>query len=85
MSRITLTIDELVLKGLEPADRTALVEGLQAELFRVLSDPATRTQWARPHRTPVLRMGRMPLEAGPSGSRKFGSTLGRSIGKGLKP
>lgn len=85
MSRITLTIGELVLKGVEPADRTALVEGLQAELFRVLSDPAARADWARSHRTPVLRMGRMPLEPGPSGGRKFGSTLGRSIGKGLKP
>ena len=85
VSRITLTIDRLVLKGFEAGDRQALAEGLQAELSRVLADPATRADWARPHRTPVLRLGRMPLEPGPMGGRKFGGGLGRAIGKGLKP
>lgn len=85
MSRITLTIDRLVLKGFEAGDRKALTEGLQAELSRVLADPATRVEWARSHRTPVLRLGRMPLESGPAGGRKFGGSLARAIGKGLKP
>ena len=85
MSRIRVTIDQLVLRGFEPADRKGLVEGLQNELSRVLADPATRAEWARPHRTPVLRLGRMPLEPGPSGSRKFGGGMARAIGKGLKP
>ena len=85
MSRITLTIDRLVLKGFDAGDRKALAEGLQAELSRVLADPATRADWARPHRTPVLRLGRMPLEPGPAGGRKFGGGLARAIGKGLKP
>jgi hypothetical protein len=85
MSRITLTIDRLVLKGFDAGDRKALAEGLEAELSRVLADPATRAEWARPHRTPVLKLGRMPIEPGPAGGRKFGGGLARAIGKGLKP
>jgi hypothetical protein len=85
VSRIRLTIDQLALRGFEPGDRKALVDGLQSELSRVLADPATRAEWARPHRTPVLRLGRMPLEPGPSGGRTFGGTLARAIGRGLKP
>jgi hypothetical protein len=85
MSRVRVTIDQLVLKGLEPADRKALVEGLQAELSQVLSNPSGRAEWARSHRTPVMKLGRMPFEAGPAGGRKFGASVARAIGKGLKP
>jgi hypothetical protein len=85
MSIIHVTIDRLALKGFDPADRKALVEGLQSELSRVLSDPATRAEWVRSRRTPVLRLGRMPLEPGPAGGRKFGASVARGIGKGLKP
>jgi len=85
MSRIKLTIDRLVLKGFEAGDRKALAEGLQAELSRVLADPATRADWAASHRTPVLRLGQMAMEPGLAGGRKFGGGLARAIGKGLKP
>jgi len=85
MSRIRVTIDQLVLKGIDAGDRKALAEALQSELARVLADPATRAQWARSHRTPVLKLGRMPLEPGPAGGRKFGTALARSVGRGLKP
>ena len=85
MSRVRVTIDRLVLKGLEPADRKALVEGLQAELSYVLSDPAARATWAQSHRTPVLKLGRMPWEAGTAGGRKFGKQVARAVGRGLKP
>lgn len=85
MSRIRVSIDSIVLKGFDPADRSALVEGLQGELSRVLSDPVARAQWASSHRTPVLRLRPMPLETGPSGLRKFGGGVARAIGKGLKP
>ncbi|HEY6347342.1 MAG TPA: hypothetical protein VIY49_38125 [Bryobacteraceae bacterium] len=82
---IRVEIDRLVLKGIDPADRKALLEGLQSELSRVLCDPAGRAGWAVPHRTPVLRLGQMPLTPGPSGGRKFGAGLARAIGRGLKP
>lgn len=85
MSRVRVTIDQLVLNGLEPPDRKALVEGLQGELVQVLSDPAARAGWAHSHRTPVLRLGRLPLEPGPSGGRKFGKQMARALGRGLKP
>jgi hypothetical protein len=85
MSQVRVTIDRLVLKGLEPTERKALVEGLQRELSQVLSDPATRAEWARSHRTPVLRLGRLPLEPGTSGGRKFGKQMARALGRGLKP
>ena len=85
MSRVRVTIDRLVLKGLEPADRKALVEGLQAELSHVLSDRAPRATWAQSHRTPVLKLGRMPWEAGAAGDRKFGMQVARAVGRGLKP
>jgi len=85
MSKIHVNIDRLVLPPMNVADRNALVRGLQAELRRRLSDPATRADWAKSHRTPMLRLGRMPMEPGPAGGAKFGTTLGQSIGKGLKP
>jgi len=85
MSQIHLTIDQLVLKGFRPADRAAVARSLQDELARVLADPATRADWARSHRTPVLRLGTMPLENGNAGGRKFGGGLARAIGRGLKP
>jgi hypothetical protein len=84
MSRVQVTIDQLVLKGLEPADRKALVEGLQTEISRFLSDPSARAG-ARSLRRPVMKLGRMPLESGPSGGRKFGANVARAIAKGLKP
>lgn len=85
VSRINLTIDRIVLHGFDPADRRALLEGLQAELSRVLGDPAGRATWANSHRTPVLKLGRMPVSPGPSGGRALGARIGRAIGKGLKP
>jgi len=85
MSRVRVTIDQLVLKGFDPADRKAITEGLQTELSHYLSDPKARAGWARPHRTPVMKLGGMSFEPGPSGSRKFGANVARAIGKGLKP
>jgi hypothetical protein len=85
MSRIRLTIDRLVLKGLEAGAQKPLVDTLQSELQRVLSNRAVRTEWARSHRTPVLKLGTMPLESGTAGARKFGAQIARGIGRRLKP
>lgn len=85
MSRVRVTIDRLVLHGMGPVERQALVEGLTAELSRILADPATRAGWARSHRTPVVKLGRMTLEPGGAGGRKFGGGLARGIGARLKP
>ena len=85
MTKINLTIDQLILRGFEPRDRKALLEGLQSELSRVLADPIARAEWAHPHRTPVLRLANLPLESGAAGARKLGGGVARAIGKGLKP
>lgn len=85
MTRVRVTIDRLVLPGLDPADRKALLDAFQTELRQVLADPTTRADWARPHRTPVLRLGRVPLAPGFTSSRAFGGELARGLGRGLKP
>jgi hypothetical protein len=85
MSRIRLTIDALSLKGFDAADSRALVEGFKRELTRTLSDPVARAAWVRAQRTPVLRLGQIPIETGSAGSRKLGRAIAQGIGKGLKP
>ncbi len=85
MSRIHVTIDGLVLAGMDPAARAAFVRGLRAELTQRLGNTETRGAWARSHRTPVLRLGRVALDPGIGGARKLGSQVARGIGKGLKP
>ena len=82
MSRIHVTIDRLVLAGMDPAARAAFVRELKAELTQRLADPETRGAWARAHRTPVLRVALDPCIGG---ARKLGSQVARGIGKGLKP
>jgi hypothetical protein len=85
MSRIHLTIDRLLLNGLGPGQEKALVESLRAQLSQILSDRGRRSEWARAHRTPVLKLGRIPIAAGRVGGSKFGVQLAQKIGRGLKP
>jgi hypothetical protein len=85
MSRIRVTINHLVLNGFEAGDQRPLVEGLQEELLKALANPATRAEWAHSHSTPVLRLRPLPFEVGPSGRRKFASSLAQSIVRGLNP
>ena len=85
MSRIHVTIDRIVVRGMDPAARAGLVEAIQSELARVLSDRVLRREGAVSHRTPVLRLGRMSLEPGPSGGRTLGIGMARALGRRLKP
>jgi len=85
MSRIEVKIDRMVLRGVDPANRHSLVNGLKSELSRLLADPATGIKSARSRRTPVLRVGRLSMDPGLSGARKLGSAIAGAIGKGLKP
>jgi hypothetical protein len=84
MSRINVTIDQLVLRGFEPSDGEAVAEGLKSELSRVLSDPTVRAQRAQSHRTPLLRLRTMASESGVSGRRKFGAGMAQQIAKRLQ-
>ena len=85
MSRIHLTIDRLVLKGLQHGQDKALVQTLRAKLTEILSDRSTRSEWAKSRRTPVLKLGRVPLETGNAGARTLGMQIARGIGRGMKP
>lgn len=85
MSRIRLDIHRLVLNGFEQLEAKALAEALQSRLSQVLADKRSRSKWTRPHRTPVLKLGRMPLHAGTSGASTFGKQMADAVGKGLKP
>jgi hypothetical protein len=84
MSRIRVTIDKLILNGFEAGERQAVVDGLRAELSLALADPQSRTEWARPYRTNVLRLPGITSERGPAGRRSFGRQLGRAIEGSLK-
>jgi hypothetical protein len=83
MSRIRVTIDRLALRGFSAAERTALVDGLKRELSRSLADPAAREGF-NSRRTPVLKLGAMPMTPGPSGGRSFGVGLARAITRKAK-
>jgi hypothetical protein len=79
MSRVRVTIDRLSLRGFDAAQQKALVEGLKGELARLLADPAARAAAGGSRGTPAVRLGRMPLAPGLSGSRNFGARLARAI------
>ena len=85
MSTIHVNIDRLVLRGIDPANRPALVAGLRTELSRILADPATRAAWPQyqTRRTPVLRLGKMRLAPGTAGARTLGTGIARAIAKGV--
>ncbi|HME40519.1 MAG TPA: hypothetical protein VKG63_16300 [Steroidobacteraceae bacterium] len=85
MTRIRVTIDQLTLKGFDPTQQKAVVEGLQAELSRVFAEQGASEAWARSSRTPALRLGPMAIEPGASGARKFGGGLARRVVAGAKP
>jgi hypothetical protein len=85
MSRIRLNIERLVLNGFEPLEGKALANALEAQLQHLLANPATRCEWARSHRTPVLNLGRTALQAGTAGAGRFGKQVANAVGRGLKP
>jgi hypothetical protein len=84
MSRISVTIDRLILRGFERADSKAVAEGIRSELSRILTDPASRPTWVRSERTPILRLRTMGVEDGIASRRRFGAGVARAIAKGVK-
>jgi hypothetical protein len=83
MSRIQLNINHLVLNGFAPVEARALAGALREQLARVLANSASRAEWAHPHRTPVLKLGSMPLQAGTTGASKLGKQVANAVGRGL--
>jgi hypothetical protein len=85
MSRIRLNIDRLVLNGFGPLEAKAVADALQSRLSDALAETSSRDAWPRSHRTPVLKLGRVPLEPGTAGARQLGTRIGQAVGKGLTP
>ena len=85
VSRIRVNIDRLILNGFGQLEGKALAEALQSQLSQGLADATSRDDWARSHRTPVLKLGRMPLQAGTAGASSFGTQMARAVMRGLKP
>jgi len=83
MSRIRVQIDRLVVGGLDPAARQALVTSLTSELEAILAEPVLRASITRSQRRPVMRLGSMKLEPGAAGAGKLGAQVARGIGRGL--
>lgn len=75
-----MTIDKLVLRGVDPHHAQTLAESLKHQLAQTLSDPAQRKQLHLAGDTPVLRLGRIPLASGRAGARDFGAKVARAIG-----
>jgi hypothetical protein len=82
MSRIRVTIDQVVLKGIDASERQAVIDGLRAGLATALADQHS-AGWARPRAASVLRLGGIPAERGAAGRRSFGRKMGRAIGRSL--
>ena len=84
MSRIRVTIDRVVLDGVQPLEARALTRALESHLSQVLADRQAGPAWAQSHRTPVLRLAPMTLSPGTAGASTFGRGLAGAVARGLK-
>ena len=86
--RVKLTIERVVLRGIDPLDQRAFASGLEQELVKLLRDPAVRSQLTQqkntPRVTPVLRLGRTPLLRGQVGARALGSSVAQGIARAVR-
>jgi hypothetical protein len=80
---VNVSIDRLLLRGVAPADRPHLIAAVRAELQRLLSNPETRSAWARAPHLKVLRLGNLPFTSGASGSRHLGHAIAAGISGGI--
>ena len=81
--RTSVTVDRIVLRGVDPQHAAALAASLKAELARVLAQPSARGETVHAQQTHALRLGKIPLEPGRAGARAFGVRVARAIGKGV--
>lgn len=84
MSRTSVVVDCIVLRGVDPHDAQALIASLRSELALALADPSARAALSRSHASGNLRLGPMPLVPGRAGARTFGVRMARAISKGVR-
>jgi hypothetical protein len=81
---LTISIDRVVLRGVDPTQAKAVVEGLRTELANVFSSDALRAGLRNSGRTGLIRVGALPMHAGRAGARKFGAGIARGLGKAMR-
>jgi hypothetical protein len=82
--RATIHIDRVVLRGVDPQQAKAIVEGLRTELATVFSSAAFRARFRSGQSVGVIRLGSVPLGAGRAGAKRFGVAVARAAGKGMR-
>jgi hypothetical protein len=82
--RTTVTIDRVVLHGVDPGQARAIVEGLRAELATVFADAGARRQLGPGRRAAALKLGSLPLGAGRADARRFGAAVARAAAKEMR-
>jgi hypothetical protein len=81
--RTVIHIDRVVLRGVDPSQAKAIVEGLKTELANVFAGAASGGL-RRSYRAEAIRLGKLPLGAGSAGARRFGAAVARAAGKGMR-
>jgi hypothetical protein len=81
--KINVTIDRVVLRGIDANLAPALTESLKKELIRTLAQPGSQTRLQNTHDAGLIKVGKVQLKAGRVGARQFGTGVGRAIAKGV--
>lgn len=82
MRRVVVHIENLVLRGFQHADQRALAQGLQEQLFRLLSQPAAIEQLSQLGSIPDVHAGSFVVDPG-SRLARVGSDAATQICTGL--
>jgi len=80
MKRIRLHLESLALKGFRYADRYEVAAGLEAELGRLLADPATLRNLTAQGNVARLEVPNVRIAPG-STPRQIGASAARAIGE----
>lgn len=81
-ARIRITIDALMLRGIAPEQRLALVAGLQSELGRLFAAPEAVAALKESRSIESLPLRRMQVAA-ESSPAQMGALAARHIARGL--
>jgi hypothetical protein len=84
MTRVKLHIESLALKGFRHEDRHEIAAGLEAELGRLLADPAALHRLTAEGHVPRLALGRLAIAPG-SKPGQIGQAAAQGISRRGKP
>jgi hypothetical protein len=79
MSRVRVRIDQVAVRGLDSVAADAVIDALRLELARVLVKSTALP--TRSQRTPVVKLGPIPLQVGSSSARNLGQSTAHAIAR----